>query len=145
MDFQWVLILKNMGIIVVVTAVYSYTVVGFVGIITGFKTKGDKAIIDQNIEKFIISPFYVATLFSLLSVLFFWRGTLIMHQVQHLRHWHMLILGLMVFVAFILLEVVESFITYKNPLRILDDKDAMHLFAIYLGNILMICIITFFV
>lgn len=145
MDIQWWLLLKNGWPIFWVTTLYSYFSCAVVGITTGVKTKGDKEKINKKLESFIISPFYIATFFCLLAILYFWKGIEIFHHVGHLPLLHMLIMGLMVFVGHLCIEVIESTLIWKNPMRILEDKDAIRLCGIYLLVIIQTMIVALFV
>ena len=56
----------------------------------------------------------------------------IFRSIHHLPTVHMVVMGGMVFIGHLGVEVLESTIIWKNPLRILEDKDALRLCCIYL-------------
>jgi len=121
-----------------ITSAYSYISCGVIGVIAGIRTKGNHAEIDKRIDAFIISPFYVATFFSLFSVLYFWRGTALMREAADgSRFWSMLGLGIVVFIGHTLLELLEATVIRRDPLRMLSDHDALRLSGIYLLNIVL--------
>jgi ABC-type amino acid transport system permease subunit len=132
MDINCIFLLKMSWPIFWITTAYSYFLCAIIGVITGIKTKGNKEEINKKIENFIISPFYTSTFFCLLAVLYFWRGMGIFQHVKHFPAIHMLVMGLMVFAGHIGIEIIESILFKKNPMRILEDKDAIHLCGIYL-------------
>lgn len=144
MEIKWIIILKNIWPVFLITTVYSYLVCFAVGALTQFRAKGNRQRINEALEKFIISPFYVATFFSLLSVLLFEKGVQISAQIDHFVFLHVLIMGVMVFIAHIAIEVLESTLIWKNPLRILEDKEALQLSGIYLIIILLTTFLVYF-
>lgn len=144
MDIQWLFIIKSSWPIFWITTVYSYLACGIVGTLVGVKTKGDRERINKKLEEFIISPFYIATFFCLLATLFFWQGINIFRNIHHLPTIHMFIVGGIVFIGHLGVEILESIIIWKNPLRILEDKDALRLCGIYLIILIETAIITHF-
>lgn len=137
MTIQWVLILKNAWPIFWPTTLYSYVVCSIIGARTAISIKNDRVVIDEKIEAFIISPFYIATFFSLFTILFFYHGSIVAHEIKSHFFENVIFTGIIVFVAHLIIEVIESTIVRKNPLRILQDKDAIRLSIIYLLIILM--------
>ena len=65
-------------------------------------------------------------------------------NIHHLPTIHMFIMGGMVFIGHLGVEILESTIIWKNPLRILEDKDALRLCGIYLIILIETAFITFF-
>lgn len=144
MRVEWLLVLKSAWPIFWITTVYSYLVCAVVGTVTGVKTKGNKEEINKVIEAFIVSPFYVSTFFCLLSILFFWKGMALFQHVNHLAFVHMLVMGGLVFLSHLAVEILESTFIWKNPLRILEDKDALRLSGIYLCILIETTILALF-
>lgn len=142
MGIQWLFLIKSAWPIFWITTVYSYLACGIVGTLTGIKTKGDKEKINKKLEEFIISPFYIATFFCLLATLFFFQGMNIFRSIHHLPTVHMFIMGGGVFIGHLGVEILESTIIWKNPLRILEDKEALHLCGIYLILLIETAVIT---
>lgn len=132
MHMNWSVIFSCAWPIFWITTVYSYIVCGIVGTITGIRTKHNKTKIDEAIEKFIISPLYVATFFSLFSILFYKHAKSLMLLIDHAFFFSTLALGITVFIAHFLVELLEATFIRKNPLRMLDDRDAIILSGIYL-------------
>lgn len=141
MDLKWNFIFSNAWPIFWMTTLYSYVACFFVGFRTAVIAKGDKSNINEEIEKFIISPFYVATFFSLFSVLFYKYGSILKHNVMNNVFLNILAIGFVVFFGHLLIEVMESAFIRKNPLRILEDRDAIRLSGIYLLIIALIAVI----
>jgi hypothetical protein len=144
MNLEWKLMLLSAWPIFWITTVYSYAVCSVVGVITGIRTKNDKKKIDEEIEKFIISPFYVATFFSLFTALFFHYASEAKKMIEHYAFISILIIGLSVFIGHTLVELLEATFIRKDPLRMLSDQDAMKLSGIYLILIGMISFIVVF-
>jgi uncharacterized membrane protein len=140
MTYNWHLILANAWPIFWITTLYSYIACGVVGTVTGIKTKNDKVKIDEQIEKFIISPFYVATFFSLFTVCFYAYGSEVANAIGDSAFTAVGILGLTVFFGHLLVELLEATLIRRDPLRMLHDKDAIKLSGIYLLLILMISV-----
>lgn len=132
MNIQWDLILNSAWTVFWVTTLYSYLSCGLVGTLEGFRTKGKMESVDAKIEAFVISPFYVATFFVMFCLLFFWQGLLVARAVPADLVVNVAAVGLAVFVGHTLIELAESTFVRKNPLRILQDHDALRLAAIYL-------------
>ncbi len=144
MDIQWLFLIKSAWPIFWITTIYSYLACGIAGTLTGIKTKGNRESINKKLEEFILSPFYIATFFCLLATLFFWQGTSVFRSIHHLPTVHMFIMGGMVFISHLGVEVLESTVIWKNPLRILGDKDALRLCGIYLIILIETALIAFF-
>lgn len=129
---NWSMILEGAWTVFWVTTLYSYASCSIIGVKTGMKCQYNREMIDAEIEKFIISPFYVATFFTLFALLLFWQITHIMQAVPDAAVSHGFAVGLTVFIAHTILEVGESTFVRKDPLRVLKDHDALKLGAIYL-------------
>lgn len=141
MNIEWSLILKSSWQIFWPITLYSYFVCSLVGLVTGIRTKNNWAIIGSRLEAFIISPFYVATFFSSFSVLFFYHGAFLFHSIHSNQFISVFLCGLIVLLSHLVMEVLESGIFQKKPLRILEDHDAIRLAGIYLILILMTTVI----
>jgi len=57
----------------------------------------------------------------------------------------MLIMGGLVFISHVVVEIIESTIIWKNPLRILEDRDALRLCGVYLIILIETAVIALFV
>ena len=139
---EWGVVLKGSWTVFWITTLYSYASCGLIGVRTGMKTNYNREAIDAEIEKFIISPFYVATFFTLFAVLLFWQVEHVMQVVEGNTFINGLAVGLTVFVAHTILEVGESTFVRHDPLRVLKDHDALKLGGIYLLIILLTVVIA---
>jgi hypothetical protein len=144
MGIEWLFLIKSAWPIFWVTTVYSYLVCAIVGTTTGIKTQGNKERINKAIEGFIASPLYTSTFFCLLSTLFFWKGVSLLHHIHNRTFLHMLIMGGIVFIGHSAIEVLESTFIWKNPLRILEDKDALRLSGVYLIVLVQTAVLALF-
>lgn len=129
---NWSMVFEGAWPVFWVTTLYSYASCSIIGVRTGMKCGYNRDQIDAEIEKFIISPFYVATFFTLFALLLFWRISHVMHAVPDAAVSHGFAVGLTVFIAHTILEVGESTFVRKDPLRVLKDHDALKLGGIYL-------------
>ena len=138
MNLEWTQIGKAVWQIFWVLGAYSYVVCGIVGTYRSMQAKKagtgglNMDTVDKTLETFIVSPFYVGTMYSLLAVMFFWRGGSVMHSVAHNAVAHMIIVGVSVVLSTIVLEIIEASITKHEPLRVFGDRDAMRLTGIAL-------------
>lgn len=142
MNFQWSLIFDAAWTVFWITTVFSYGSCFFVGLAAGIKTKGNTEVIEKTVDKFIISPLYVATFFCLVAILFFWKGSGLLHTAGNFTWIQMVVVAAMVFVGHILVEVVESTITKGKPLRLLEDAEAIQLLGVYLVILALVTVIA---
>jgi hypothetical protein len=130
MGLHWIEIAKGAWHVLWISTLYSYAACGVTAVIEGYRTKGDKAQIDPAIERFIVSPFYVATLFTLISILFYTVGMGIAHENPGTALQNVAVMAAVLFIAQLLLEILESTFIQHDVFRLLKDQDAMRLFGI---------------
>jgi hypothetical protein len=135
---HWTEILKSAWHVLWVLAAYSYVVCSIVGARAAWQARRagahglDMKQVDGSLEKFITSPFYVGTMFSLLSVLLLSQGKEIMRSAPKYGALNVMAIGLVVLAGTILIEVLESTVFRRDPLRMLGDKDAIRLSGVSL-------------
>ena len=130
MGLRWVEITRGAWHVLWISTLYSYAVCGVRGLIAGYQTKGDKKQIDLAIERFVISPFYVATLFTLISVLFYTTGMNVARNTPGTVLQNVALMAVLLFLGQLLLELLESTFIQRDVLRLLKDQDAIRLFGI---------------
>jgi hypothetical protein len=113
-----------------VTTVYSYLGCGIVSVIAGSRYRGDRVEIDRAIDRYIISPFYMGTLFSLIAVLLYTQEVKVLHAVPGHAAVYMIALAVAVLLGQFLLEIVEGALLQHDILRIFKDHEAIGIFGI---------------
>jgi hypothetical protein len=143
MVLPWLAIGKASWYVLWRSTVYSYLCCGAVALFEGYRTKGDKVKIDAAIERFIISPFYVATLFVLVAMLFYTQGVGLVRATHAPALWTLIVLAVSLFSAQLLLEILESTFIQHDMFRLLKDVDAMRLFATAAVTYVFLVIVAF--